>query len=97
MRALPFGIGMVAAGLSCLCAGSMTAQVVVDAPRTTSVDYPHVRLSSEGIAAPSCYEVPKLLTGGASGCTDKETQAWLSEIRGWREPPHPHGLLRPNV
>ncbi len=46
MPALSFGMGMVAAGLSCLCVGSVTAQMVVDSPRTTSVDYPHIRLSS---------------------------------------------------
>ena len=83
MRALSFGMSLVAAGFCSLCAVSMTAQVVVDAPRTTSVDYPHVRLSNNGIAAPPCNEVPKLLTG-ATGCTDQEIQTWLNEIRGWR-------------
>jgi gamma-glutamyl hercynylcysteine S-oxide synthase len=49
------------------------------------IDYPHLKLNPEGIAAPGCNEVPKLLVGGNKDCTPQETATWLEEMRGWRE------------
>ena len=48
------------------------------------VDYPHVTLTTEGLTAPECNDVPKLLIGGAHSCSSQETQTWLSELRSWR-------------
>jgi gamma-glutamyl hercynylcysteine S-oxide synthase len=52
------------------------------------VDYPHLKLSGEGISAPDCNNVPKLLVGGVHGCSVEEMQTWLSEMRGWRTNRH---------
>ena len=48
------------------------------------VDYPHVKLTTEGITAPECNDVPKLLIGGAHDCSPQEMQTWLNELRSWR-------------
>ena len=48
------------------------------------VDYPHLKLTKEGIEAPACNEVSGLLVGGTHPCSEKEMQTWLSELRSWR-------------
>jgi iron(II)-dependent oxidoreductase len=52
------------------------------------VDYPHLKLNPEGIAAPDCNDVPKLLVGGTRACSPQELKIWYDEIRGWRDNRH---------
>ena len=52
------------------------------------VDYPHLKLGPEGIAAPECNDVPKLLIGGPRECPATEMKTWLDEMRGWRTNRH---------
>ncbi|MGC2212482.1 MAG: SUMF1/EgtB/PvdO family nonheme iron enzyme [Silvibacterium sp.] len=49
-----------------------------------AIDYPQLHLESEGIEAPTCLDVPKLLIGGTHACTQKEMDEWLQEMRAWR-------------
>lgn len=74
MRLLSLSARLVAAGLCCLCSAGLRAQI----------DYPHLKLNTEGISAPGCNDVSKLLIGGNHGCSAQETQIWLDEMRGWR-------------
>lgn len=48
------------------------------------IDYPHLKLYTEGIAAPDCNDVPKLLIGSTHPCSDSDMASWLKELRGWR-------------
>lgn len=52
------------------------------------VDYPHLKLNLEGIAAPDCTDVPKLLVGGTRACSPQELKVWADEMRGWRDNRH---------
>jgi iron(II)-dependent oxidoreductase len=52
------------------------------------IDYPHLKLGTEGISAPDCNDVPKLLIGGTRACSLQEQKTWLQEMRGWRENRH---------
>ena len=54
----------------------------------SQVDYPHLKLGGEGLSAPDCNNVPKLLVGGVRGCSPEEMQTWLNEMRGWRTNRH---------
>jgi iron(II)-dependent oxidoreductase len=75
---LQAGIRGVVAGVLCLGAASLRAQV----------DYPHIKLDVEGLSAPECNDVPKLLTTGLRNCSPEEMETWLKEMRGWRANRH---------
>jgi iron(II)-dependent oxidoreductase len=75
---LQAGIRGVVAGVLCLGAASLRAQV----------DYPHIKLGVEGLSAPECNDVPKLLTTGLRNCSPEEMETWLKEMRGWRANRH---------
>lgn len=49
------------------------------------VDYPKLNIENEGIEAPACVNVPKLLIGGGHPCTQQELDEWLKEMRAWRD------------
>jgi formylglycine-generating enzyme required for sulfatase activity len=84
VRKLLITIGMLAAVFSWRTSASAQAQSAADHPRTAPVDYPHVKLGADGIAAPVCNDVSKLLVGGILVCSPQEMQTWLDEMRGWR-------------
>jgi gamma-glutamyl hercynylcysteine S-oxide synthase len=49
-----------------------------------SFDYPHLHLEDEGIEAPSCMDVPKLIINGGVQCTQQEIDQWLRKMHAWR-------------
>jgi iron(II)-dependent oxidoreductase len=55
---------------------------------SAQIDYPHLKLNTEGLSAPDCNDVPKLLIGGTRACSAQEMSTWLDEMRGWRENRH---------
>jgi gamma-glutamyl hercynylcysteine S-oxide synthase len=78
MQKLSFGTKAVVAAICCACSLGMHAQI----------DYPHLKLTTEGITAPDCNDVGKLLIGGTQTCSPQGYQTWLSELRGWRTNRH---------
>jgi iron(II)-dependent oxidoreductase len=49
-----------------------------------NVEFPHFKLGREGLSAPDCTEVGKLLVGGTKACSPQEIDTWLHEIRLYR-------------
>src|SRR3984957_7387382 len=49
-----------------------------------SYDYPHLNLVAEGIEAPDCMDVPKLVVNGGVQCSEQAMDQWLREMRAWR-------------
>ena len=48
-------------------------------------DYPHLHLEDQGIEAPSCMDVPRLVVNGGVQCTQQAMDQWLGEMRAWRD------------
>jgi hypothetical protein len=49
-----------------------------------AVNYPNLEFVPEGIEAPACADVPKLVIDGGHPCTQQEMTEWLKEMRAWR-------------
>ncbi len=82
MRRLFLCIAILAATFSIQSTANAQVQAI-DHPRAAPVDYPHIKLGADGISAPVCYEVPKLLVGGTMACSPLDLHTWLDEMRGW--------------
>jgi len=55
-----------------------------------SYDYPHLNLVAEGIEAPDCMDVPKLVVNGGVQCSEQAMDQWLREMRAWRAQRYVH-------
>lgn len=49
-----------------------------------TVNYPSLKFEPQGIDAPACADVPKLVLNGGNSCTQQELAEWFKEMRAWR-------------
>ena len=49
-----------------------------------TVNYPNLKFEPQGIDAPACAEVPKLVLDGGPSCSQQNTAEWLKQMRAWR-------------
>lgn len=70
--------------LSALVLALLVASTAALPAAGQAINYPNLRLDPQGIDAPACAEVPKLILNGGNPCTQPEMAEWLKEMRAWR-------------